>query len=194
MMLNRLSDAIVNDLEAFIAQTAEYWMMANLIRCNSYGVEIYVAECPNSTDFGDTDSAGLLFGETLPNAKHGVDWYQENAHRKNLISAETGLDSHEAVRLWQGLLVQLEGGYPYGGAIIDVRYGLLIGTSGFEEDEDILFSRTIRHRIAMLMDREGSAALIDARRRGQREGELGADRFTQLSAGFLLGADQPAGT
>jgi len=190
-MLNRLSDAVVGDIGEFIRGTAEAWIDQRFLKRNSFGVEIYVAERPNSTDFGDLGQSGLLFGNTLAGAEHDIDWYQENAHRKNLISAETGMDSHEAVRLWPGLLVQLEGGYPYGGAVIDIPYGLLIGTSGFEEDEDLMFSRAIRNCIVMLMDREGNEQLIDARRRGQRAGELGAERFTVVSDALRLGVDQP---
>lgn len=173
----RLSPAILTDLTAFIPDTANAWIEGGLIKPNSWGVEILTLPM----EIGSSWSAGdhYIFSRTKPNTAHPGTWYVENAKGKNLISVVTGMDSHEAVRLYQGLVSRIVGAFPWGGAIIDPVYGLIIGTSGFKEDEDILFSRAIRNRIVMLMDREGDLFIMDARRRGEQEGEAEADRFTR---------------
>jgi hypothetical protein len=176
MTMSRLSSDIIDLTQGFIQRTAKAWMEGRLIRCNSYGVEILVAQRPGS-DFAD--AAARTFYWTLDGAEHGAPWYIDNAHGKNLICLATKMDSHEAVRSWQGLVRQIEGAFPWGGAVIDPNYGLIIGTSGFKEDEDILFSRTVRNFVVMHLDREGTGVLTDARDRGEQEGEAGADRFTR---------------
>lgn len=181
MPVSRLGPDILADLNAFIPLTATAWMDGDAIKLNSYGVVILVAPLPGS-DF--TNAVMHEFGESMPNATynepglpHNMEWYIENAQGKNLVSRHTGRDSHEAVRLYQGAVRYLRGAFPWGGAVIDTAYGLIVGTSGFKEDEDILVSRTVRNRIVMLLDREGDANLEAARDRGDKEGEDGADRF-----------------
>lgn len=175
----RFTATMYDRLDFFIGVTADAWISEELVKPNSYGVELLVAERPGS-DFTNTEK--YLFGETRTGVEHHRGWYTDNAHGKNLICLETGMDSHEAVRLWQGLVAQIEGAFPWGGAIIDLHYGLIIGTSGFKEDEDLLFSRTVRNRVVMMLDRAGTVHLDDARSRGEQEGEAGADRFTRVAA------------
>lgn len=174
--IERLSAGILDDLQEFIRATATAWMKAGLIKTNSWGVEIIVARRPGS-DFNNADI--YTFGYTAVDAENDEHWYLTNASSKNVICRETGMDSHEAVAVWQGLLAQLAGAYPSPGAIIDLAYGLIVGTSGFEGDEDLLFSRTIRNWLVMRLDRLGEAVLQDARVRGDQDGEAGADRFTR---------------
>ncbi len=178
-MESRFTDAMDKDLDVFVEETAKAWINNGLVKLNSYGVELLVAERPGSNF---TDAGKRWYGASNPLKEHLRAWYLENAHGKNLICLETGMDSHEAVRLWQGLVAQIEGAFPWGGAIIDLHYGLVIGTSGFKEDEDLLFSRTVRNRVVMMLDRAGAVHLDDARVRGEQEGEAGADRFTRVAA------------
>jgi hypothetical protein len=166
-MTFRLTLAITDDLRGFIDATATAWMdpINGFVKRNSYGIEILVAQRPGS-DFNG--AAVYNFGATIPDMPHNTVWYQENAHGKNLAALATGLDSHEAVRLYQGALWHVEEGvFPWGGAVIDKHYGICIGVSGFKEDEDILFARTIRNYLVMLLDREGEAILDEARERGK---------------------------
>lgn len=183
MVDSRLGERIVADLSAFIPLTAEAWMDGDMIKLNSWGTVVLVAPRPGS-DF--TGHSRLEFGHTHASGKYPKRWYVDNADGKNIICLGTGLDSHEAVRLWQGLVRQLEGAFPWGGAVIDLHYGLIVGTSGFKEDEDILVSRTVRNRIVMLLDREGDHILNDARERGEQEGVAGADRFTKRPSGVFV--------
>jgi hypothetical protein len=171
-----LSDDIINDLERFTKSTALAWVEDGLVKPNSYGVVVVASEQPGNFD----DTHSYRFGWTKTSAEHDMDWYIENALGKTLICQQSGKDSHEATRLWQGTLIGLEGAFAWGGAIIDIDYGLIIGTSGFKEDEDILFSRSVRNRCVMLLDREGKALLDDARQRGEQQGDAGANRFTRV--------------
>lgn len=174
-----------DDLGVFIPETAKGWMRGGLIKANSWKTVVLLASRPGS-DF--TDSERFDYGETMDGAEHGQGWYEDNVDGKNLICLETKMDSHEAIRLWPGLVAHLDGAFPWEGAIIDPVYGLIIGTSGFKGDEDLLFSRTVRNRIAMLLDRLGDTVLGDARVRGEQLGEAGADRFTRRSSGLLVPA------
>jgi hypothetical protein len=176
MPMSRLSSDIIDSTHQYIVATAHALMEAGLIRRNSYGLEMLVASQPGG-DF--TGAAMHTFGCTKDVAEHGTPWYIDNAHGKNLICVATKMDSHEAVRLWQGLVRQIEGAFPWGGAVIDLHYGLIIGTSGFKEDEDILFSRAVRNFVVMHLDREGTGVLTDARDRGEQKGDAAADRFTR---------------
>lgn len=177
-MANHLSEIIWAKLTTFIQVTASAWMDAGLIKQNTYGVEVLVAD---DDDF--ENAAPHMFGtEEYPNPDpvKNIDWYRKNAHGKNLAAIAAGMDSHEAVRLWQGALSKIEGVFPWGGAVIDLHYGICVGVSGFAEDEDILFARTIRNYLVKLLDREGQTMLDDARERGQQEGDAAADRFTRV--------------
>ena len=165
----RLTKSVLADLVDFTKVTAEAWVDAQLVKENSYGVELLVAPNPGANFEG---ASNYNFANTLNGAEHDHQWYLANAHGKNLICLETGMDSHEAVRLWQGLVKQIRGAFPWGGAVIDPAYGLIVGTSGFKEDEDILFSRTIRNRLVMLLDREGDDVIDDTRQ--------GSYRFTTV--------------
>lgn len=177
MTADRLSTAILEDLDTFVLENAKAWMASGRIKRNSFGVEILVAPLPGN-DFGDAKR--YYFGNTADDAIHDSAWYRENAGGKNDICLETGLDSLVAVRLYPGLIRQIDGAFPWGGAIIDAVYGLIIGTSGFKEDEDILFSQTIRNYLVMLLNREGEVAVASARERGEQTGAAGANRFISL--------------
>lgn len=174
MTASRLSRDIIADLNAFIPLTAEAWMDGDAIKLNSYGVVILVAPQPGS-DF--TNAVPHEFGDSMPGKPHDMEWYIDNARGKNLVCKQVGKDSHEAVRLYQGAVRYLRGAFPWGGAVIDTAYGLIVGTSGFKEDEDILVSRTIRNRAVMLLDREGAAGLEDAHDRGSDGADDPSDRF-----------------
>jgi hypothetical protein len=87
------------------------------------------------------------------------------------------MDSHLAIRVHPGSVVGLRGAFAWGGAIIDPAYGLIVGTSGFHEDEDMLFSRTVLAHLTMALDREGLAALTAAREREHGE-DAATARFT----------------
>jgi hypothetical protein len=176
MSRDRVNDYELDLLEEFLTTTFEAWMAHGLIKPNSWGCVVLVAKKPGS-DF--TGAKRREFGSTREGAEHPRKWYIENADGKKVACLETGMDSHEAVRLWQGLVTGVEGIYPWGGAVIDTDYGLIVSISGFEEDEDILCSRTGRNRLVMMMDRAGEANLNDARQRGKQEGEAAADRFTR---------------
>ena len=178
-MTFRLTEDNDADLRKFIDVTAKVWMGENLIKWNSYGVEILVAQEPGS-DFSGASVHN--FGETIPGTPHDTLWYRLNAKGKNLICLATGKDSYEAVHTSQGLVAQIEGAFPWGGAVINLEYGLIVGVSGFKEDEDILFARAICNRAVMLLDRGGEAVLTFARDRGEQAGEAGADRFTRALA------------
>lgn len=165
--------AITANLENFIWVTANAWMNAQLIKTNSYGVEILIDGYPE-----------LVTGYTVSGSVHDEYWYQDNAHGKSLVCLNTGMDSHEAVRLHQGSLRNIDGAFPWGGAIID--HGIIVGVSGFKEDEDILLARTILNRLVMLLNREGEAILAEARERGEHwsGGDPSVDdyRFTRTVA------------
>lgn len=179
--MSRLTVADCTDLRHFIAATASAWSGNELVKWNSYGVEILLATKPGS-DF--TNATVLNEGESRPNTAHDTMWYRANAKGKNLICLATGMDSYEVVRTYPGLVARIEGAFPWGGAVIDTRYGIIVGVSGFKEDEDILFARTILGRVVMLVDRAGNEVLIDARKRGEQAGQAGADRFTKDSHGL----------
>lgn len=174
-----------DDLLGTATITAAAWMSGGLIKRNSWGVVVLFAARPGS-DF--TTAERFTIKHDQAGAKRNGGWYVDNADNKSLISKVTGLDSHEAVRLYQGALAHLDGAFPWGGAIIDAAYGLIVATSGFEEDEDILFSRTIRNRIVLQLDRLGDIVIGDAHARGEREGDAAADRFTRRASGLLAPA------
>lgn len=182
-MANRLSLENESDLRKFITETAQNWMSSELIKFNSFGVQVLIAQNPGN-DF--TDSTVCNFGEDFTGTPHDTLWYRENAKGKNLICLATGLDSLDAVRLYPGLVARIHRAFPWGGAVIDTRYGIIVGVSGFKEDEDILFARTILNRLIMLLDREGESVLTDARTRGEREGRPGTDRFTRYGQGLTI--------
>ncbi len=175
--MSRISTDNTADIMKFIPATADAWMIDGLIKHNSYGVEILVFQTPGA-DF--TNTTVLNAGETVQGMPHDTLWYRDNAKGKNLICLATGLDSLVAVRTYPGLVAQIEGAFPWGGAVIDACYGIIVGVSGFKEDEDILFARTILNRVIMLLDRDGEAVLADARTRGEQTGQAGADRFTRI--------------
>lgn len=176
MFTTRLSKNILRLTDDFIGYTAKAWMDHGIVTTNSYGVQLLIASRPGG-DF--SDGAVRAFGLTLPNTEHDEHWYIANASGKNLICLETNMDSHEAIATWPGLVRQIKGAFPWPGAVIDLHYGLCIGTSGFDGDEDLMFSRAIRNFIVMHLDREGKLVLDDAAARGELEGEAGADRFTR---------------
>lgn len=176
MLLSRKLESLLSE---FVPATIESWIDAGLIKRNNYGVELRVAKAPG----GNLAEADLYhYGFSVEGGNHDVEWYQKNAHGKILACLVTGRDSHEAVRLYQGVLANYEGIFPWGGAVIDQAYGIVVGTSGGKEDEDILVSRTIRNFLVMHLDRLGQAQLDDAHTRGEQEGEAGADRFTRIPA------------
>jgi len=176
--LDRLSPGIIQSLERFITTTVDAWMTAGTVTVASYAVEILATD--TLTGWAFDRGIGATFGATHPSAQHSKDVFIQSAHGKSVISMVTGLDSHEAIRLKPGLMAQLDGGFPWGGAIVDREYGLIVATSGFEaEDEDILVSRTVLSYLRRTIDRAGEAMIDAARRRGELGGEAGADRFTR---------------
>ncbi len=179
--MSRLTQANGDDLRNFITTTARVWMNLKLVKYNSFGVEVLIAQKPGS-DF--TNATVFNEGDNQSGTAHDTLWYRANAKGKNLICLTTGLDSYEAVRMYPGLVTQIDGAFPWGGAVIDTRYGIIVGVSGFKEDEDILFAKTILNRLVMLLDRDGNDVLIDARKRGEQAGQAGADRFTRITEGL----------
>ncbi len=171
---SRLSDGVLSALSTMIAVTGRAWIDAGLVRNNSYGVVVVVAPGPGS-DFEGASRHSFdhdVEGSELPGA-----WFVDNATGKSRICEATGLDSHVAIRLHPGTVVGLRGAFAWGGAIIDPAYGVIVGTSGWSEDEDILFSRAVRAHLAMLLDREGTAALMAARER-EHGPDAATARFT----------------
>jgi hypothetical protein len=173
---SRVTPSMFEDLDRYIVVTLNAWRADKLVKQNSYGV-VLLAPDTIGGDFSIENRH--LWSDSYPGAEHNGAWYVQNADGKNEISRVTERDSHEAVRLYQGLVAQIAGGFPYGGAIFDPVYWLTIGTSGFKEDEDILFSRTVHNRLVLLLDRAGDKTIGDARTRGDRSGDAGADRMTR---------------
>lgn len=175
-MTTRINEEMLKRFAGSIILTLQ---RSDLIKVNSWGVEVLLAERPGS-DFSELFFR-LKFGRSLPEGKHDEDWYIQNAHGKNLVCLHTGMDSHEAVRTWQGT-IDIEGVFPWGGAVIDTHYGVCVGVSGFREDEDLMVARAIRNFIVMHLDRAGQAWLDDARARGADDAEDPADRFTRVTS------------
>lgn len=159
-------------LRHFIRTTAHAWREGGVVRDNSYGT---IVQLRASIAYPHTYNSVLRVADTLLGAEHDGAWYLDNALGKALISAETGLDSHVAVRLHPGLVVNRGGLFPWGGAVIDSIYGIIVATSGFKEDEDQEFSRAVLERFKTLLNRQGVEQLAAAARRGS---EGGAERFT----------------
>jgi hypothetical protein len=175
-MDTEFSQDIYEFIEKFVESTATAWMETGLVTANSYGVVLLAGE--PGQDFREVQS--FEFGASLGGAAHDTVWYRLNALGKAAVCKTTGLDSAEAVKLRPGVISRMEGAFPWGGAVVDHDYGLIVGTSGFKEDEDILFSKAILHFVVMMMDREGDAMLEEARTRGNQTSNAGADRFTRL--------------
>jgi hypothetical protein len=171
---SRLSDSVLADVSRMIAVTGRAWIDAGLVENNSYGVIVIVAARPG-TDF--EGAARHSFEHDIDGSELDGAWFVDNAVGKSRICETTGMDSHVAIRLHPGSVVGLRGAFAWGGAIIDPAYGVIVGTSGFHEDEDILFSQTVRSHIAMLMDREGTATLMAARER-EHGPDAATARFT----------------
>jgi hypothetical protein len=171
---SRLSDSMLADLRRMISVTGQAWIDAGLVENNSYGVQVVLA-ARAGTDF--EGASRHSFPHDVEGSELGGAWFVDNVAGKIRICEATGTDSHVAVRLHPGALVGLRGVFPWGGAIIDPAYGMIVGTSGFHEDEDILFSQTVRSHLAMLLDREGTAALMGAREREHGE-DAATARFT----------------
>jgi hypothetical protein len=172
----RLIMAQYEQVAAMVRAVLDAWRKAGLIKGNSYAVTIRVGLRPGG-DLSRCDHYAIK--DSVEGAEHDGDWYEENADSKGIICRETGMDSHEAVRLYPGLIAHLNGAYPYGGGVIDLLYSLLICTSGFEEDEDIMISYLVLDLVIMMLDRTGQAMADDADRRGDQPGPAGADRFTR---------------
>lgn len=174
-MSERINEEMLKQFTGSIILTLQ---RCDLIKVNSWGVEVLVAERPGAASSFDELYLRVKFGRSLPEGKHDERWYIANAHGKNLVCLHTGMDSHEAVRTWQGT-IDIEGAFPWGGAVIDTHYGVCIGVSGFREDEDLMVARAIRNFIVMHLDRAGQAWLDDARARGEDDAADPADRFTR---------------
>ena len=171
---SRLSDSALASLDRMISVTAQAWIDAGLVEHNSYGVLVVVAARPG-TDF--EGASRHSFPHDVEGSQLGGDWFIDNVAGKIRICETTGMDSHLAIRVHPGAVVGLRGAFAWGGAIIDPAYGLIVGTSGFHEDEDILFSRTVLAHLALALDREGTAALMAAREREHGE-DAATARFT----------------
>jgi hypothetical protein len=171
---SRLSDGVLAGLRQVIEVTGRAWIDAGLVAKSSYGVVVMVAAGPGGNFEG---AATHSFAHDVEGAAHPGAWFVDNANGKIRICVATGMDSHVAIRLRPGALAGLGGAFPWGGAICDRGYGVIVGTSGFHEDEDIVFSRTVRNHLTMLLDREGSAALGAARER-EHGPDAATARFT----------------
>jgi len=167
---SRLSEGVLESVAKMISVTAHAWIDAGLVERNSYGVEVVVAPRPGADFAGATRHC---FDADVEGSERPGEWFVDNAAGKNRICEATGMDSHVAIRLVPGSISGLRGAFPWGGAVIDSARGVIVGTSGFHEDEDILFSLAVRHHVAMLLDRDGAGELMAARER-----ELGADATT----------------
>ena len=172
--MTSLSEGTLADLARMIRVTGHAWIDAGLVQNNSYGVVVALAAGPGGSFEG---ASRYSFPHDIEGSKLGGDWFVDNVAGKIRICEATGVDSHLAIRLHPGALVGLRGAFPWGGAIIDPAYGLIVGTSGFHEDEDIVFSRAVRSYLAMLLDREGTAALMAARER-EHGPDAATARFT----------------
>ena len=171
---SRLSDAVLAGLDRMISVTAQAWIDAGLVERNSYGVQVVVAPRPGSDFEGASRHS---FTHDVEGSQLAGDWFVDNVAGKIRICETTGMDSHLAIRVHPGSVVGLRGAFAWGGAIIDPAYGLIVGTSGFHEDEDMLFSRTVLAHLTMALDREGLAALTAAREREHGE-DAATARFT----------------
>ncbi len=171
---SRLSESVLADLRRMIAVTGQAWIDAGLVANNSYGVQVLVAAQAGSDFEGASRHS---FPHDVEGSALGGAWFVDNVAGKIRICEATGVDSHVAIRLHPGAVVGLRGAFPWGGAVIDPARGVVVGTSGFHEDEDIAFSQTVRNYLAMLLDREGTAALMAAREREHGE-DAATARFT----------------
>jgi len=172
--VTRLSESTLADLARMIRVTGRAWIDAGLVQNNSYGVVVVLAATPGASFEGASRHS---FPHDIEGSTLGGDWFVDNVAGKIRICEATGSDSHLAIRLHPGALVGLRGAFPWGGAIIDPAYGMIVGTSGFHEDEDIVFSRAVRGYLAMLLDREGTTALMAARER-EHGPDAATARFT----------------
>ncbi len=171
---SRLSDSVLSALDRLITVTGHAWMDAGLVVRHSYGVEIVVARHAGGRFDG---AARHAFERDVAGSQLGGAWFVGNAAGKNRICETTGMDSHVAIRLHPGSVLGLSGAFPWGGAVIDAARGVIVGTSGWNEDEDILFSQMVRSHLAMLLDREGTALLMAARER-EHGPDAASARFT----------------
>lgn len=171
---SRLSDSVLAGLRQMISVTGQAWIGAGLVASNSYGVEVVVAA---GSGAGFEGASRHSFEHDVDGSERGGAWFVANAAGKNRICEATGTDSHVAIRLHPGSVIGLRGAYPWGGAVIDPARGVIVGTSGFHEDEDILFSRAVRDHLAMLLDREGAAVVSSAREREHGD-DAATARFT----------------
>ncbi len=171
---SRLSESVLADLRRMISVTGQAWIDAGLVRNSSFGVQLLVAERPGSDFEGASRHS---FPHDVDGSELAGAWFVDNVAGKARICEATGMDSHVAIRINPGSVVGLRGAFPWGGAVIDPAYGLIVGTSGFSEDEDIAFSRAVGSYVAMLLDREGTAALMAARERERGE-DAATARFT----------------
>jgi hypothetical protein len=171
---SRLSEGALGAVGELIAVTGRAWIDAGLVARCSYGVVVVVAVAPGR-DFAG--AARHSFPHDVEGSELDGAWFIDNVSGKIRICEASGSDSHVAVRLHPGALVGLRGAFPWGGAIIDTNYGLIVGTSGFVEDEDIAFSQTVLSYLRLLLDREGTAALMAARER-EHGPDAATARFT----------------
>lgn len=171
---SRLNQGALANLRRMITVTGRAWVDAGLVTKNSYGVVVTVARAPGANFEGASEHE---FPEDVEGSPLPAAWFVENARGKSRICESTGLDSHVAIRLHPGSVIGLRGAFPWGGAVIDTAHGLIVGTSGLHEDEDILFSLLVRDYLTMLLDREGTDTLMAARERERGE-DAATARFT----------------
>ncbi|MBL8159982.1 hypothetical protein JNJ66_06005 [Candidatus Saccharibacteria bacterium] len=145
-------------LEHFALATAAVQMSIGALRRNSFATYVWhndEAHCdptsylPVQRITFDLLENGLLVGE------HDAGWYLTNAEGKARICATTQRDSLEVAHLDPALIVGISGAYPHGGGVIDRQSGIIVATSGFEEDEDVQFSRLVLDRINLERNRTG---------------------------------------
>lgn len=163
------------------------WVEAGLIKANSYGFSLFqVTEEPMATDFGfrkvdsfayDHPRLGLEPRDGEEPIVNNGQWYVDNADGKFVICNAFGANSGDVINDAPGLVVGLEGAFPWPGGVIDIVTFLGVSTSGGTAPEDELFSSTVLNFAKVRIDARGTAALQDARDRGKTP-----DRFTRAVA------------
>ena len=153
----------VHGLRNFITATMGVWRVPSVFGDGAYAIELLVArtaganfEGCNTYTFGQRSASNL-------NSEAEVRRCLIDAHGMNQVCLITGMDSHEAIATWQGLLIgRGDEICALGGAVIDVHYGLCVAVNGLRNELQCLFvARMIRNLIVMAFDMAGIVELQD---------------------------------
>jgi hypothetical protein len=172
-MIDRLGLAVA-DIETYVREMVAWRMQNGSVKHNSWGIEIQILDISDR----EAQPEYIVLGSTLPGAGHNDEWYMDNANGKNRVGIATGLDSHVALSLYPGLLAEVDGVFPWGGAVADKPYGLYLAFSGGRPDEDLLVVRDVHNWLVMHADRVGRSRIQAALDRGHQDGRPGHSRFT----------------